>query len=105
MSLNDVEQVVYPDDCDAFGHLDQASFLRVFERARWDIIARGPGMDVFLRNGAWPAARKTGIDYHAPAFPGDVLRVHQALIHLGRNSFTMRQTSRRASDATLLATA
>ena len=105
MNLADVEQVVYPDDCDAFGHLNQASFLRIFERARWDVMARGPGMDVFLRSGAWPAVRRTVIDYHAPAFPGDVLRIHQALVHHGRTSFTMRQTVRRAADGTLLATA
>jgi len=105
MTLADVEQVVYPDDCDAFGHLNQASFLRVFERARWDMLARGPGMDVFARHGAWPAVRRTVIDYHAPAFQGDVLRVHQALVHLGRTSFTMRETARRASDGTLVATA
>lgn len=105
MILQDVDQVVYPDDCDAFGHLNQASFLRVFERARWDVLVQGPGMDVFTRHGAWPAVRKTVIDYHAPAFPGDVLRVHQALVHHGRTSFTMRQTARRAGDATLVATA
>ena len=105
MSLADIEQVVYPDDCDAFGHLNQAAFLRVFERARWDIMARGPGMDVFMRHDAWPAVRKTVIDYLAPAFPGDVLRVHQALVHHGRTSFTMRQTARRAGDGSLVATA
>jgi 3-oxoadipate enol-lactonase len=105
MSLAEVEQVVYPDDCDAFGHLNQAAFLRVFERARWDVLARGPGMDVFVRHDAWPAVRKTVIDYLAPAFPGDVLRVHQALVHHGRTSFTMRQTARRASDGALIATA
>lgn len=105
MNLADVEQVVYPDDCDAFGHLNQASFLRVFERARWDVLARGPGMDVFARNGTWPAIRKSVIDYHAPAFPGDILRVHQSLVHHGRTSFTMRQTARRAADGALLATA
>jgi pimeloyl-ACP methyl ester carboxylesterase len=49
--------------------------------------------------------RKTVIDYLAPAFPGDVLRVHQALVHHGRTSFTMRQTARRASDGALVATA
>ena len=105
MNLADVEQVVYPDDCDAFGHLNQASFLRLFERARWDVMARGPGMDVFTRHGTWPAVRKTVIDYHAPAFPGDILRVHQAVVHHGRTSFTMRQTARRASDGNLIATA
>jgi 3-oxoadipate enol-lactonase len=105
MNLAEVEQVVYPDDCDAFGHLNQAAFLRVFERARWDVLGRGPGMDVFVRHDAWPAVRKTVIDYLAPAFPGDVLRVHQALVHHGRTSFTMRQTARRASDGALVATA
>ena len=105
MSLAEVEQVVYPDDCDAFGHLNQAAFLRVFERARWDVLGRGPGMDVFVRHDAWPAVRRTVIDYLAPAFPGDVLRVQQALVHHGRTSFTMRQTARRASDGTLIATA
>jgi YbgC/YbaW family acyl-CoA thioester hydrolase len=105
MSLTEVEQVVYPDDCDAFGHLNQAAFLRVFERARWDLLGRGPGMDVFVRHDAWPAVRKTVIDYLAPAFAGDILRVHQALVHHGRTSFTMRQTARRASDGALIATA
>mgnify|MGYP001139168040 CR=1 FL=1 len=42
--------------------------------------------------------RKTVIDYHAAAFPGDVLRFHQTLTHHGRTSFTMRQTARRIKD-------
>lgn len=105
MNLAEVEQTVYPDDCDAFGHLGHASFLRVFERARWDVMAAGPGMDVFVRQGAWPAVRKTVIDFHAPALPGDVLRIQQTWIHQGRTSFTMRQTARRAGDGTLIATA
>jgi 3-oxoadipate enol-lactonase len=101
----DIDLTVYPDDCDAFGHLNQASFLTLFERARWEVLARGPGMDVFTRNGAWPAVRKTVIDYHAAAFPGDVLRFQQALTHHGRTSFTMRQTARRMRDDILIATA
>ena len=105
MSLAEIDLTVYPDECDAFGHLNQASFLTLFERARWEMLARGPGMDVFSRHGVWPAVRKTAIDYHAAAFPGDVLRFGHALTHLGRTSFTMRQTSRRPSDDTLIATA
>jgi pimeloyl-ACP methyl ester carboxylesterase len=49
--------------------------------------------------------RRAVIDYHAAAFPGDVLRFEQTLIHRGRTSFTMRQTARRAKDDTLIATA
>jgi 3-oxoadipate enol-lactonase len=105
MSLPEIDLVVYPDECDAFGHLNQASFLSLFERARWEMLLRGPGMDVFTRAGAWPALRKTVIDYQAAAFPGDVLRFQQALTHHGRTSFTMRQTARRVRDDTLIASA
>ncbi len=105
MAIPEIDLTVYPDECDAFGHLNQASFLTLFERARWEMLARGPGMDVFTRNGAWPAVRKAAIDYHVAAYPGDVLRFHQALTHHGRTSFTMRQTARRLRDDTLIATA
>jgi len=105
MTSPDIDLTVYPDECDAFGHLNQASFLSLFERARWEMLARGPGMDVFTRAGTWPAVRKTSVDYHAGAFPGDVLRFNQTLVHHGRTSFTMRQTARRLADDTLIATA
>ena len=96
---------VYPDECDAFGHLNQAAFLSLFERARWEMLRAGPGMDVFDRTGAWPAVRRTVIEYHAAAYPGDVLRFEQELTHVGRTSFTMRQAAHRSTDDALIATA
>src|ERR1051325_4634413 len=60
-----VELTVYPYECDAFGHLNQAALLTLLERARWDALARGPGMDLFERNGVWPAVRKTVVEYKA----------------------------------------
>lgn len=101
----EIDLTVYPDECDAFGHLNQASFLALFERARWEMLARGPGMDVFTRHATWPAVRRAVIDYHVAAYPGDVLRFHQALTHHGRTSFTMRQTARRVRDDALISTA
>jgi 3-oxoadipate enol-lactonase len=100
-----IHLTVYPDECDAFGHLNQASFLSLFERARWEMLRAGPGMDLFDRTGTWPAVRKTVIEYQAAAFPGDVLRFEQELTHVGRTSFTMRQTARRVRDEALIATA
>jgi 3-oxoadipate enol-lactonase len=105
MSIQEIDLTVYPDECDAFGHLNQASFLALFERARWEMLARGPGMDIFSRNSAWPAVRKTTVDYNAAAHPGDVLRFQQTLTHHGRTSFTLRQTARRVRDDALIATA
>ena len=96
---------VYPDECDAYGHLNQASFLSLFERARWEMLRSGPGMDLFDRSGTWPAVRRTMIEYHTPAFPGDVLRFEQDLTHVGRTSFTMRQVARRVADDALVAAA
>jgi YbgC/YbaW family acyl-CoA thioester hydrolase len=103
--MSTVDLTVYPDECDAFGHLNQASFLSLFERARWEMLRAGPGMDLFDRTGAWPAVRKTVIEYHAAAYPGDVLRFQQDLTHVGRTSFTMRQLARRVRDEALIATA
>jgi 3-oxoadipate enol-lactonase len=77
----------------------------LFERARWEMLRAGPGMDLFERTGSWPAVRKTVIEYHAAAFPGDVLRFDQDLTHVGRTSFTMRQIARRLRDDAPIATA
>jgi pimeloyl-ACP methyl ester carboxylesterase/acyl-CoA thioesterase FadM len=90
-----VELTVYPDDCDAFGHLNQASFLTLFERARWDALAQGPGADAFTRQGVWPAVRRTTVEYQQQVFPGERLRFTLELIHHGQTSFAVRQVARK----------
>ena len=100
-----VDVTVYPYDCDAFGHLNQAACLLLLERARWDALARGPGMDLFKRNGIWPAVRRTTIEYKAGAFPGDVLRVETVVVDRGTTSFTMRHEMRRLADDAVVAEA
>jgi pimeloyl-ACP methyl ester carboxylesterase len=44
------------------------------------------------------------LDFHAPVRSGDTLRFRAALTHLGRTSFTLRQTASRAADDFLVAT-
>ncbi len=104
-TVQPVEIRVYPDDCDSFGHVNQAAYLRMFERARWESLTRGPGMDAFARSRAWPAVRKATIEYTAEALPGDLLRFDTTLTHLGRTSFSLHQTARREQDGTLVAEA
>ena len=89
-SFPTVELTVYPYECDAFGHMNQASLLALLDRARWDALARGPGMDLFERNGVWAAARKTVIEYEAGVYPRDVVRVETAVAHRGTTSMTLR---------------
>ncbi len=100
-----VTLTVYPDECDAFGHLNQASYLALFERARWELLARGPGMDAFARSGVWPAVRRATVDYHAGSWPGDRLEFTLELVGRGRTSFTLRQRAVRVGDHRLVATA
>lgn len=100
-----VELTVYPVDCDSFGHVNQATFLRLFEQSRWQAVAQGPGIDVFVRANAWPAVRKTTIEYYGGAFPGDVLRFETKLMEVGRTSFSMHQTASRSSDNAVVAAA
>jgi len=95
---------IFPDDCDSFGHVNQAAYLRLFERARWESLRQGPGQGLMTADGGWPAVRRARIEYHAPAFPADAVAFDMWLSHTGRTSFTIQQDARRASDGTLLAT-
>ncbi len=95
---------IYPDECDAFGHLNQASYLALFERARWQLLAEGPGINVFNRAGVWPAVRRAVVEYHAGIWPGDALEFSTELMQRGRTSFTLRQRAERVSDRRLSAT-
>jgi 3-oxoadipate enol-lactonase len=101
--LSPVDVTVYPYECDAYGHLNEAGFLQLFERARWDMLARGPGADLFSRNGVWPAVRRAVVDYHRPASPADVLRVDMVVEKVGRTSLEMRQRAVSARDGELVA--
>ena len=103
--LPPVSITVYPYECDAYGHLNEAAYLQLFERARWETLARGPGILVFRKHGIWPAVRKATVDYHLPASPGDVLEVSTDLEKLGRTSMDLRQQARRPNDGTLVAEA
>jgi 3-oxoadipate enol-lactonase len=104
-TLPAVELTAYPQDFDAFGHLNHAAVLALLERARWESLARGPGMDLFHRSGVGPVVRKAVVEYRAAAFPSDVLRVEMAVVHRGTTSWTIRHSAKRVADGVLVAEA
>ena len=101
----EADLTVYPDDCDSTGTVSLGAFLKLFERARWDHLRDGPGLDVFSRAGLTPVVRRSVVDFHSAVRAGEVLRFRQALTHLGRTSFTVRQIARRVNDDAAVATA
>jgi len=72
--------------------------MQVFERARWETLAKGPGLEMFRRQGIWPAVRHATVDFLLPVFPGDVLEIQTDLVKLGRTSMELRHRARRLSD-------
>jgi len=104
-ALQSVDLTVYPYECDAYGHLNEAAFLQLFERARWEALAAGPGMDLFKRNNAWPAVRRVTVDYRAGVYPGDVLRIESVVTQRGTTSVTMRHVATRIADRQIVAEA
>jgi 3-oxoadipate enol-lactonase len=98
-----IELIVYPDDCDAFGHVNQAAYFRLFERARWEALVPGAGMGVFHAHGVWPAVRKTEAEFFQQVAPGDRLRFELEVEHWGETSFTLRQQARRVGGQGLAA--
>lgn len=93
-----VELTVNPGDCDAQGHVNESAFLRLFERARWEQLARGPGRDLFARHGSRPVVRKANLEFQAPVGSGDRLRFETSLTHHGRTSFSLHQTARKEGE-------
>lgn len=64
-------------ECDAFGHLNNANYLRFMEEAAFDASAAvGYDRARYLALGRLWLARETEIEYLRPAYYGDALAVH-----------------------------
>ncbi|WP_396624521.1 acyl-CoA thioesterase [Luteitalea sp.] len=70
-------------DCDAFGHVNNASYLTFFEEARidyWKAVAP----DVPFTG---MAIVHSSVDFKGQAYPGDILTIRVAVTELRRTSF------------------
>jgi len=90
--------LVTPAECDPQGRVAQSQFVSLFDRARWEAFAAGPGVEIFARQGVAAVVRKATLEYFVPATAGTRLAFEITLTHLGRTSFTLQQTARRADD-------
>jgi acyl-CoA thioester hydrolase len=69
-------------DCDAFGHVNNASYLSYFEEARIDywksIVPDVPFTGMAIVHAS--------VDFRGQAFPGDVLTIRAAVMATGRSA-------------------
>lgn len=102
--LDGVEHVyrlrVYFEDTDAAGIVYYASYLRMAERARTEMM-RLLGADhaaMIRKDRSVLTVRECAIEYLVPARLDDVLEIRSSLLEVGGASLRMRQTVHRCGD-------
>jgi len=93
-----VEVVVYPHECDGSGRLHAVGAIALLERARWDALLRGAGIDVFTKSGVVSGTRHVSLAHLSAAAPGDVLRVVTRLADRATTTFTLHHRVTRVRD-------
>ena len=91
---------VYFEDTDAAGIVYYASYLRMAERARTEMM-RLLGADhagMMRDDGLMLAVRRCAIEYLAPARLDDVLEIRSGLVEIGGASLRARQTVHRGGE-------
>ena len=84
--------VVRFQDCDPYGHLNNARYIDYFMNARTDQVAEVYGFNIFeygrLNNQAWVVS-KSQIAYLAPAHLMEEVIIRTRLIHLGSHQIVI----------------
>jgi acyl-CoA thioester hydrolase len=95
---------IYYEDTDAGGVVYHANYLGYFERGRTEFLReRGLSVAVLAEQGCIFPVVRLELDYRAPAFLDDLLRVETEVLTVGKTSFTLAQQVVRVIDDRLLA--
>jgi acyl-CoA thioester hydrolase len=95
---------IYYEDTDAGGVVYHANYLGYFERGRTEFLRdRGLTVAGFADQGCIFPVVHLELDYLAPAFLDDLVRVETELLDVGKASFTLGQQVVRVVDGRLLA--
>ncbi len=93
-----VDVAVYPHECDGSGRLQAVGAIALLERARWEGLMRGAGIDVFTRAGVITATRHVSVAHISGAAPGDVLRVVTRLADRTTTTYSLHHRVTRVRD-------
>jgi len=94
---------VYYEDTDAGGVVYYSNYLKYFERGRTEYLRdRGFSVGEMARRGLSFPVVHLEIDYRAPAFHDDLLKVETAVLEISKSSLTFAQQVLRVNDGKLL---
>jgi len=87
---------------DSFGHVNNAAYLNYLEAARGDaLIQAGLSFHHFEEWSAFPVVRRARLDFLAPLFSDDEIRIESEMTPLRRTGFHAHQKIIRTSTGTL----
>lgn len=99
-----LEFVVPAESIDVMGHVNNTEYLRFMEQIAWDhTTVLGLGWDLYQKLNRAMVARRTEVDYLAPAFEGEKLTIGTWIVNNDeRISITRRYQIIRESDGMTL---
>lgn len=104
--ITTTEFTVRAYECDAYGHLNNAHYLRYMQEAAFEASAAvGYPTDRYVQMGRLWLAHETEIEYLQPLYAGDTVEVRTWVADFRRVRSLRRYEFRRAGDDTLIAQA
>lgn len=103
-NVHHLKVVVPPESIDVFGHVNNTEYLRFLEQVAWQHTQTlGLGWDVYQHLNRVMVARRTEVDYLAPAYEGETLLVGTWIVENDqRLTLTRRYQIIRESDGLTL---
>ena len=102
------ELTIHERHLDTFGHVNNATYLQLFEEARWDLITgRGFGLDVIQKTRIGPVILEASVKFRREVKNRETLTIKTSLIDyegkIGRLSQrAFKQDGDLAADATFV---
>lgn len=88
-------------ELDGYGHVNNAVYLNYAEHARWCMIEEATGgSDYFQKNNCAPVVARVEVDYKAPCYLADWLRVETTMIEVRKKVVVFEHKVLRKASAT-----
>lgn len=84
---------IHERDLDSFGHVNNATYLTLFEEARWDIItARGYGLEAIQKSKIGPVILEVSLKFKHEIKNRERIQITTAVLKHAGKITTLRQT-------------
>lgn len=85
------EHIVRGYELDSYGHVNNAVYLNYAEHARWCMIEEAAGSFAYFKNqGVNPVVARVEVDYKAPCYLGETIRIETTLLEFRRKVAVFR---------------